>query len=120
MKAKLWIASAVCLPVLIATAQDQSYQTSTLESGMLFRANELSLDLFGSLSVGQEVLQDISADRVKDDGRLGAGLGLNYFFTRFVGVGADAYSENTSHSFVDTASANLIVRFPFEGAHLAP
>src|SRR5262245_17903718 len=60
----------------------------------LFRPDEFNLDLFGSVSVGQETINHISGERVKDDGRLGAGLGGNYFFHRFVGIGADAYTEN--------------------------
>src|SRR5215207_4044873 len=70
----------------------------------LFFGNEASLDLFGSVSIGQETINHISNDRIEDNGRLGAGLGLNYFFTRNIGLGADAYTENTAHSFVDNTS----------------
>jgi len=87
---------------------------------LLFRANEASLDLFGSVSVNQETIDHISGERVKDDGRLGLGLGGNYFITRHLGLGADAYTENTQHSFVDNTSASLIVRIPFDAIHLAP
>jgi hypothetical protein len=86
----------------------------------LFRPNEFNLDLFGSVSVGQETINHISKERVEDNGRLGAGIGGSYFFHRFVGIGADAYTENTQHSFVDNTSGNLIIRFPFDRAHLAP
>jgi hypothetical protein len=86
----------------------------------LFHPQEFTLDLFGSMSVGQETIDNISGERVKDDGRLGAGLGGNYFFNRILGLGADAYTENTQHSFVDNTSGNLILRFPFDRAHLAP
>jgi len=89
-------------------------------SGELFRANEPTLDLFGSLSINQETINHISGERVEDDGRLGLGLGGNYFFTRNIGLGADAYTENTQHSFVDNTSGNLIIRFPFDSVHLAP
>jgi hypothetical protein len=47
--------------------------------------------------------------RVRDDGRLGLGLGGSYFFTRHLGLGGDAYTENAQHSFVDNASASLAV-----------
>jgi outer membrane protein W len=104
---------AASVPVL---AEHSDYH----RTGDLFRAHEFSVDLFGSLSVGQETIDDISGNRVKDDGRLGAGAGVNYFFTRNIGIGADAYSENTHDEFVDKASANLIIRFPFETAQLAP
>jgi hypothetical protein len=85
-----------------------------------FRANEASLDLFGSVSIGQETINHISRNRVEDNGRLGLGLGGNYFFTRHIGIGGDAYTENTQHSFVDNTSGNLIVRLPFEPIRLAP
>jgi hypothetical protein len=86
----------------------------------LFFGNELSLDLFGSVSVGQEVIENLTDERVEDNGRLGAGAGLNYFFNRNIGLGADAYTENTGHNFIDNTSASLIIRFPFDKAHLAP
>ena len=86
----------------------------------LFRANEFTLDMFGTVSIGQETINHISSNRVEDDGRLGLGLGGNYFFSRYVGIGGDAYTENTQHSFVDNTSGNLIVRFPFDAVHLAP
>jgi hypothetical protein len=86
----------------------------------LFHPNEFTLDLFGSVSIGQETIDHISGNRIEDDGRLGAGLGGNYFFNRFLGIGADAYTENAGHSFVDNTSGNLILRFPFDRVHLAP
>lgn len=86
----------------------------------VFRANELSLDIFGSLSLGEEVIERISRDRVRDNGRFGYGAGVNYFFTRWIGIAADAYTENVGHSFVDDADASLVVRFPFDAARLAP
>lgn len=86
----------------------------------LYRESELNLDLFGSLSLNEEAIDDISGDRVEHDGRLGLGAGLNYFITRNFGVGVDALTENTGHSFVDIASANLIVRFPIGESGFAP
>jgi len=86
----------------------------------LFHPNEFTLDLFGSVSIGQETIENISGDRIEDNGRLGLGLGANYFFHRFIGIGADAYTENAGHSFVDNTSGNLIFRIPFDRIHLAP
>ena len=113
-KLNLGLAGALCAmsaPVLADQAAPE---------GTLFRAGEASLDLFGTVSVGQETINHISKQRVVDDGRLGLGLGGNYFFTRYVGLGADGYTENTQHSFVDNGSGNLIVRFPIDSIHLAP
>ncbi len=111
---KLGLASALALAAIPAMAQDGTSEES------LFKAHETSLDLFGSVSVGQETVNNISKDRVRDNGRIGGGIGLNHFFSRHVGIGADAYTENSAHSFVDSASANLIVRIPIDSIHLAP
>lgn len=86
----------------------------------LFRARELSLDIFGGVSVGKEVLEDFSSNAVEENGELGAGVGANFFITRWLGIGADAYTENTSDSVVDNASVSLILRLPLDDAHLAP
>jgi len=114
-KLHVLIAGAVCLPVAMATAQSQYNNPEEI-----FHANETSLDAFGSISIGQQTINHISGQHVQKDGRLGAGLGLNYFLTRNIGIGADAYSENTAHSFVDDLSGSLIFRLPIDKAHLAP
>jgi hypothetical protein len=115
---KLYLAGTLlALSSLASVADDNDLNDPSDE---LFRASETSLDLFGSVSVGQETINHISRRRVEDNGRLGLGLGANHFFNRNIGLGADAYTENTQHSFVDNTSANLIVRFPFETVHLAP
>ena len=85
-----------------------------------YRAQEFSIDAFGSGSLGEQTIDHISGDRVEHNGRLGAGAGLNYFFTRYIGIGGDAYSENTAHCFVDSASGNLIGRIPIGDTGVAP
>ena len=92
-----------------ANAQDSTTTTTTTTTTEqttrsdypLYRAQEFSLDLFGSGSLGEQTIDHISGDRVQHNGRLGAGAGLNYFFCRYVGIGGDAYTENTEHNFVD-------------------
>ena len=111
---KLWVACAVCLPAAVAIAQNTS------DHETLFRAEEGSLDIFGTASVGQYTLENISGNRVRDDARLGLGIGGNYFFTRNLGIGGDVYSENPNHHFIDNTSGSLIIRFPFDRAHIAP
>jgi hypothetical protein len=121
MKAKFLIAAAAIMtssaPLL---AQELTPLPEPAYTNALFRGKEISLDLFGSISVGQQTINHLSGDRVTNDGRFGAGAGLSYYFTRYVGIGADAYSENTAHNFVDDASGNLFLRLPLESAHLAP
>jgi hypothetical protein len=113
----LLIAATLLLPA-IRPAQGVAGTNNNSEE--LFRADELSLDLFGSGSVGQQTLDELSGLRVSQDVRLGAGLGLNYFVTRNFGLSAEAYSENTGHSLVDNASASLIGRFPLGDSGFAP
>ena len=86
----------------------------------LFSANELQLDLFGTYSAPQNTIEHLSGDRLEHTGRAGAGIGVNYFFLRWLGVGADAYTENTAGSWVDNVSGNLILRLPLDSVHLAP
>jgi|ERR1043166_531521 hypothetical protein len=78
-----------------------------------FPPHELSLDLFGTY-----------ADRDKfgnsgDHG--GGGVGLNYFFTRYLGIGADSYVEEWKAPY--RVNGSLILRYPLQtqtAAGLAP
>jgi hypothetical protein len=85
-----------------------------------YRANELSLDAFGTASLGKYSIKHFSGSRARHDSRLGAGAGLSYFITRNLGIGAEAYSENTSGAFIDSLSANLILRLPLGQSGFAP
>jgi hypothetical protein len=98
-------------------SSDQGLQ---YDQGDSYRANELSLDAFGTASLGRYTIENWSASRARHNGQLGAGLGLNYFFIRNLGIGADVYSENTTRAFFDSASANLILRFPLGQSGFAP
>lgn len=78
-----------------------------------FRANEVSVDLFGFYAVKQ------SQGLYNDD--FGGGLGFNYFFSKYVGIGVDAYAwDGSKDDTVIAASGNLILRYPIESCHLAP
>lgn len=85
-----------------------------------YHANEFVFDGFGSASFGRDTINNISANRVKNDARLGAGIGMSYFITRQFGVGGDAYVENAAHSFVDSAAASAIYRLPIGTSGFAP
>lgn len=85
-----------------------------------YREHEISFDAFVSGAIGQQTIDRLTGARIRHDGRLGAGLGANVFFCRYIGVGADAYSENTTHAFVDNVSGNLIFRLPIADTGLAP
>ncbi|HEY0549492.1 MAG TPA: hypothetical protein VGF13_07800, partial [Verrucomicrobiae bacterium] len=80
---------------------------------MVYGANEVNFSFFGSGTVGDDTLSNISSDRVERDGKLGLGLGLSYFFHRNIGVEGWAYSESTGGDhFVDNVGGDLIGRFP--------
>jgi hypothetical protein len=85
-----------------------------------YRANELSLDAFGGITVQESIIEHASGDRVRQNGRLGLGAGANYFFTRYIGIGGDGYTENTAHNFVDNVSGSLIGRLPLGNSGIAP
>lgn len=86
----------------------------------LYQAGELSVDAFGTAAMGRYTLDHWSNSRIRNDAKLGAGLGLNYFFCRHLGIGADVYSENTTRAFIDSAEANLILRLPLGHSGFAP
>jgi hypothetical protein len=86
----------------------------------LYRGNELSLDAFGTASLGQYTIEHPSNQNVRQDTKFGAGAGLNYFITRYIGIGAEAYSQNTTGTFIDSASANLMLRLPLGQSGFAP
>jgi hypothetical protein len=77
----------------------------------LFRAGEFQVDVFGAASVAD--LESI------EDADGGAGLGINYFFTRHVGVGYEArHSLKDGENFMNQMAASLFFRFPI--GHVSP
>ena len=105
------------------TSSDYSSTTTTTTTApddRLFRSQELSVDLFGTLAENEEFFDHATGTTFKKNGRLGAGAGATLFFSRYVGISGDAWSENTSGRFVDNASGNLVLRLPFDAVHLAP
>lgn len=107
------------MPVFGAETMEMSRGTHN-DTGGFYQANELSMDLFGTGSVGKYTLDHISSKRVRHNSELGAGAGLTYFMTRTLGIGAEAYSEGTDGVFIDSASANLTLRFPLGESACAP
>jgi hypothetical protein len=82
--------------------------------------NELNFSLFGTGTVGDETLGNVSRKKIKRDGRLGLGANLQYFPHRIIGLEAEGYSENAGHHLIDNASINLVVRIPFGNSGFAP
>ena len=118
----LWAADAdsSTSPPPALAASNGNEQTQANNPNQLFRGNELSLDGFATGSEGSYTIDHISNQRVRQNTHGGAGVGVNYFFTRYLGVGGDAYSENTTGTFIDNASGNLILRLPLGESGFAP
>jgi hypothetical protein len=93
---------------------------NTDESWCQYKANELSFDFFGTGTVGKRTLRRPSLNRIERNGRAGAGIGMEYFFHRYIGIEAEAYTENTDHNFIDNVNGNLIGRFPIGDSGVAP
>lgn len=103
------------------TPMTASRDTDTMNNnGGLYRCQELSFDLFGSLALSRQTIDHISTQRINHNASLGVGGGINYFFTRYVGVGAEAFSDNTTGSFVDSSSGNVFLRYPIGESGIAP
>jgi len=75
-----------------------------------FESQELTLDLAGIYG---------SRNRQNFHGSTGGlGLGVNYFFTKYLGVGADTYFDEVD--FPNHIDASLLGRYPLEKFPLAP
>src|SRR5215831_15848572 len=56
--------------------------------GPLFSDKELSLDLFGSYIAPEGKFKDLFKTNIRH-GDWGGGVGLNYFLTKYLGIGGD-------------------------------
>lgn len=87
---------------------------------MAYNAHEVEFAVFGTGTVGERTLRSPSSRRIERNGKLGAGVGVSYFFHRYLGVEAYAYTESTHNDFIDNLGGNLIARFPIAETGLAP
>jgi len=117
MKNKMLVGGTI---LMLAATSALGAETVSNNQGDYYRSSELSVDAFGTGSLGEYTLQHLSGPRVRQDVRFGVGAGINYFITRNIGIGADAYSENTTGAFIDSASASLILRLPLGQSGFAP
>ena len=93
------------------------YTTATTTS--LYNGNELSLDMFGSYLAGQRGIENMFDTNIRH-GTWGGGVGLNYFFCRFLGIGADINIPDDGGNFVNNINGSLIARLPIANTGLAP
>jgi hypothetical protein len=113
------IAGAVrCVHAQDYTAPEQARTAPPPDDENLYHACELSVDGYGVAALHEYDFNN--GARARHDLRWGGGAGVNYFFTRFVGIGGDAYAISTHHSFVDTTTGNIILRVPLGNTGIAP
>jgi len=80
---------------------------------------ELSFDAFGSYIAGERRFNKLFETNIRH-GDWGGGVGLNYFFLREVGIGADINIPANGGNFIDQVDGSLILRWPFEPSGFAP
>ena len=132
MNHKLIIIVAVALMLRPGTAKsahlwqephDWAKDTFTYDhtNSPLFSANEFSLDLGGSYTAGERGPVHLFETSITGQrGSWGGDMGVNYFFTRKLGLGLDINMPANGGNLVDSASANLIGRFPLGNSGFAP
>lgn len=86
-----------------------------------YSSQELSLDLFASYINPEGRFGDLFETNIRQ-GFWGGGAGLNYFFTRMVGVGADfnISSKPDDLNLIDQVTGNVLFRLPLGDSGLAP
>jgi hypothetical protein len=117
MKNKMLVGGTM---LMLAATSVLGAETVSNNQGDYYRCNELSVDAFGTASIGEYTIQHLSNAGVRHNTQLGVGAGVSYFITRNIGIGGEAYSENTTGAFIDSASANLTLRLPLGQSGFAP
>jgi hypothetical protein len=125
LKTKLFTGGTIMLLAMTSawaadTERTDQTQSVSYDNIDLYRANELSLEGFGSGSIGKYTIDHLSGKRIRDNTKLGAGVGISYFITRNLGINAEMYSQNTSGVFIDSASINAVFRMPLGQSGVAP
>ena len=84
-----------------------AHLTSHCEASDLFAPKESNLRVFGTyLSEGEK--------------QWGGGLGLDYFFSSYAGLGVSTHMEDIDGTFFDNLASEVYLRWPIEKWHLAP
>ncbi|HVV00670.1 MAG TPA: hypothetical protein VHH88_04865 [Verrucomicrobiae bacterium] len=93
-----------------------SYQAGTTSK---YTANEMTLDLSASYLAGEHHLSGLPNRSIRH-GLWGGDVGLNYFITRYIGIGGDVLMDDNGGAFADQALGNLILRWPIDPSGFAP
>lgn len=114
------ISACLATSAFAGVESSQSYsgkqqQYSAPPSTSLYNAGEWNIDLFGAYADS-----DSDNDYLFDEGTFGGGLGISYFFTRNLGIGAEGTLFDTDGDALGSTSLNLVLRFPIAETGLAP
>jgi hypothetical protein len=112
LSAKLQITAAIvafaATPLVSRAADD----------GSKYPANQLTLDMFGSYIKDFHDFGD-QFDHNWRHGQFGGGAGVNYFFSKYAGIGADSFTYDEGE-FFKNVSGNVYLRLPIESIGIAP
>jgi hypothetical protein len=84
-----------------------------------YNANELTLDFFGSFLANQRGIEHLFETNIRK-GHWGGGVGANYFFCNWIGIGGDVNMPANGGPFVDSINGSLIARMPIMNTGIAP
>jgi hypothetical protein len=104
----VWCSILLLPGIVSADSLSQRFQAEP--AGGKFASTETTFDAFADLRVPEH--KDIFS------GRLGFGLGVNHFFTPYLGVGADTHIEKVD--WPNRINGSVIGRYPIEKWSLAP
>jgi len=102
------------------TAPDSYEQGRTNNLNSYYHCNELSVDGFGMGSVGSYTLENPSEQRIRHNSEAVPARASIISSPGYVGVDGEAYSQNTTGTFVDNADGNLLLRLPLGQSGFAP
>lgn len=105
---------ALTLPVAFAgpTGYGKTFkEIVVIEEDCVFRDYELSIDGF---------FAGVAAGGPRFHGGVGGGTGLNFFFLRYFGIGAEAWWYDNSGEAEHNFAGTLLFRYPICSLRLAP
>ena len=121
MKLKLLVAAAAALSLCAFTSSADTVTTTTTTHSSWwservhsdhdcarYNANEFNLDLFGTYNHPIAKFNDIF-DKSWRHGQWGGGVGMNYFFTKYIGIGVDTFFQEHGH-FFNNVSGDVFLR----------
>jgi hypothetical protein len=110
---------AMMVAFLSAASFSSAQGSRYAAKGSFYRDKETSYDIFASYLTQERGLSHVF-DTNLGGGSMGGGLGVNHFFSRTTGIGSDINIPNNGGSFVDSATLNLLMRWPVGKSGLAP